>query len=73
MMYVIYIYSIFKMLINNIICIKCKPDFTFFSDFFAFYNNIVYLCRKQSYNKYLIYYKRCYYNKIQKFKYIISN
>ena len=43
------------MLINNIICIKCKPDFTFFSDFFAFYNNIVYLCRKQSYNKYLIY------------------
>lgn len=24
------------MLINNIICIKCKPDFTFFSDFLHF-------------------------------------
>lgn len=32
-------------------CIKCKPDITFFNKNFAFYNNKTYLCRKQSYCK----------------------
>lgn len=50
-MYVLYICIIYETPINAIKCVKCKPDFTFFGNFFAFYNNIVYLCRKQSYNK----------------------
>ncbi len=49
-------------------CIKCKPDITFFNKNFAFYNNKTYLCRKQSYCKNrddTLILSKCYYNKIQ--------